>query len=275
VHWIRESPLLQLTREGLAVAVVLSGRPGLKGAVITTTDHMDKPMRILSPVITLAMVLTLLTVDGASAGAPTDQLHGAVDGVLKTLSDPELKKEAKTTERRRLIRASANDIFDFPEISRRTLGIHWQARTPSEREEFAALFSDLLESSYISKIESYSGEKIQYVAETNDGNQTVVRTRIISKQGVETPIDYRMLLQDGRWRAYDVTIEGVSLVGNYRSQFNTIIQRSGYADLVGKLKAKRGERPGPREVKGTSPGPAEVQRVQDRGTMPAAPRQAP
>ena len=247
------------------------------GAAITSTDHMDKPMRIPSLGIVLALVLTLLTVDDAAAGPPTDQLRGAVDGVLKTLSDPELKKEAKTMERRRLIRVAANDIFDFPEISRRTLGIHWQSRTPAEREEFAALFSDLLESSYISKIESYSGERIQYVGETNDGTQAVVRTRIISKQGVETPVDYRMFLQDGRWRAYDVTIEGVSLVSNYRSQFNAIIQRSGYADLVGKLKAKQGERPGAREVKGTSPGSGEVQRVQDRstGTQPATSRQAP
>ena len=106
----------------------------------------------------------------------------------------------------------------------------------------------MLEYSYISKIESYSGEKIQYVAETNDGNQAIVRTRIVSKQGIETPVDYRMLLQDGRWRAYDVTIEGVSLVANYRAQFNSIIQRSGYAELVARLKAKQGERPGPREV---------------------------
>jgi len=218
-------------------------------------------MRILSSGITLTVALTLLAVDGAWAGAPTDQLRGSVDSVLKTLSDPEMKKDVKTAERRRLIRAAAAEIFDFPEISRRTLAIHWQARTPTEREEFAALFSDLLESSYISKIESYSGEKIQYVAETNDGNQAVVRTRIVSKQGVETPVDYRMLLQDGRWRAYDVTIEGVSLVANYRAQFNSIIQRSGYTDLVARLKARQDERPGRREVeRGTAGGSPAVQR---------------
>ena len=205
-------------------------------------------MTILSSAIMLALTFTLIAVSGVSAGAPTDQLRGAVDSVLKTLSDPEMKKEAKTAERRRLIRAAAGEIFDFPEISRRTLATHWQGRTPAERQEFAALFSDLLEHSYISKIESYSGEKIQYVAETNDGNQAVVRTRIVSKQGIETPVDYRMLLQDGRWRAYDVTIEGVSLVANYRAQFNSIIQRSGYADLVSRLKTKQSERPGPREV---------------------------
>lgn len=226
-------------------------------------------MHVLSSGLTLALALTLLPVNGASAGPATDQLRGSIDSVLKTLSDPEMKKEAKTAERRRRIRTAAGEIFDFPEISRRTLAIHWQARTPAERQEFAALFSDLLEHSYISKIENYSGEKIQYVAETSDGNQAVVRTRIVSKQGTETPVDYRMLLQDGRWRAYDVTIEGVSLVANYRAQFNSIIQRSGYADLVGKLKAKQNERPGAREVeRGLDKGPVVAPATQQRREAP-------
>jgi phospholipid transport system substrate-binding protein len=206
-------------------------------------------MRTLSSGFTLAFALILLTVTGASAGAPTDQLRGSVDTVLKTLSDPEMKKEAKTVERRRIIRAAAGEIFDFPEISRRSLAVHWQARTPAERQQFVGLFGDMLEYSYISKIESYSGETIQYVGETIDGTQAVVRTRIVSKQGTATPVDYRMLVQDGRWRAYDVTIEGVSLVANYRAQFNSIIQRSGYPDLVSKLKAKQDERPGARQIK--------------------------
>jgi phospholipid transport system substrate-binding protein len=208
---------------------------------------LETPMRTLSSVVALALVLTL-TVNGASAGPPTDQLRGSVDGVLKTLSDPEMKKEAKTVERRRLIRAAASEIFDFSEISRRSLAVHWQARTPAERQQFVALFGDLLEHSYISKIEAYSGEKILYLGETIDGNQAIVRTRIVGKQGTEIPVDYRMLVEGGRWRAYDVSIEGVSLVANYRSQFNSIIQRSGYAELAAKLKAKQDERPGPREV---------------------------
>jgi phospholipid transport system substrate-binding protein len=205
-------------------------------------------MRTVLSGVALAWVLTLLTVNGTSAGPPTEQLRGSVDSVLKTLLDPEMKKEAKTAERRRLIRAAAGEIFDFSEISRRSLAVHWQARTPAERQQFVALFGDLLEHTYISKIEGYSGEKILYVGETIDGNQAVVRTRIVGKQGTETPVDYRMLVDGGRWRAYDVSIEGVSLVANYRSQFNSIIQRSGYAELAAKLKAKQDERPGPREV---------------------------
>jgi len=196
-----------------------------------------------------AAVLAALWLAGvAAAGAPTDQLHGSIDGVLKILSDPELKKEAKAVERRRAIRAVANDIFDFGEISRRSLAVHWQARAPAERQEFVALFSDLLENSYITKIESYSGEKIVYAGDSVDGPLAIVKTRLVTRQGTEVPVEYRMLLRDDRWRAYDVNIEGISLVANYRAQFNTIITRSGYPDLVAKLKAKRDERPGAREV---------------------------
>ena len=196
----------------------------------------------------LSIVLALAAARDAAAGPPTDQLRRSIDLVLKTLADPELKKEAKTAERRAMIRAIANDIFDFAEISQRSLGRHWQARTPAEREEFVRLFGDLLEHSYITKIESYSDEKIQYAGEIVDGDQAVVKTRIVTKQGTEIPVDYRTALRGERWRAYDVNIEGVSLIANYRTQFNTIIQRTGYPDLVAKLKAKQDERPGPRET---------------------------
>ena len=197
--------------------------------------------------VLLATVLAWLAVSDAAAGPPTDQVRGSIDRVLQVLSDPELKKDSKTTERRAAIRTVAGEIFDFAEISQRSLARHWAPRTPAERQEFVRLFGDLLEYSYITKIEAYSGEKIQYTGEVADGDQAVVKTRIVSKQGLEIPVDYRMFVKDNRWRAYDVNIEGVSLVANYRSQFNTVIQRTGYGDLVAKLKAKQDERPGPRE----------------------------
>ena len=198
--------------------------------------------------IALAAVLALLVARDALAGVPTDQLRGSIDLVLKIVTDPELKKEARTAERRRRIRAVVNQIFDFTEISQRSLGRHWQARTPAEREQFIALFGDLLENAYITKIESYSGEKIQYPGDVIDGDLALVKTRIVTKQETEIPVDYRMFLNGGRWAVYDVSIEGISLIGNYRTQFNAVIQRSGYPDLVAKLKAKQDERPGAREV---------------------------
>jgi len=196
----------------------------------------------------LAVLLLLWLAGGAAAGPPTDQLRASIDAVLKILSDPQLKTPTKAAERRRSIRAVANDIFDFAEISRRSLGPHWQARAPGERQEFVVLFGDLLESAYITKIEAYSGEKIVYASETVDGPLAVVKTRIVTPQSAEIPVDYRMLRREERWRTYDVTIEGVSLVANYRAQFNTIVSRSGYPDLVAKLRAKRDERPGARDV---------------------------
>ena len=204
-------------------------------------------MRVLMAVAALTGLLAMAS--GAVAGPATDQLHGSIDSVLKILSDPEMKKASKVAERRRAIRTVAGEIFDFGEISRRSLAAHWQARAPAERQEFVALFGDLLENAYISKIEGYSGEKILYVGEALDGTLAVVKTRIVTRQGTEIPVEYRMFRQGERWRAYDVNIEGISLVSNYRAQFNTIITRSGYPDLVTKLKAKRDERPGARELK--------------------------
>ena len=198
--------------------------------------------------VALAAVLALLVARDAVGGAPTAQLRGSIDLVLKIVTDPELKKEARTAERRRRIRAVVNQIFDFIEISQRSLGRHWQARTPAEREQFIALFGDLLENAYITKIESYSGEKIQYPGDVIDGDLALVKTRIVTKQETEIPVDYRMFLNGGRWAVYDVSIEGISLIGNYRTQFNAVIQRSGYPDLVAKLKAKQDERPGAREA---------------------------
>jgi len=187
-----------------------------------------------------AMVLT--SGEPAWAGAPTDQLRGRIDRVLQVLEDPALKEEARVAERRAAIRAMAHEIFDFRELSQRALARHWQARTPAERDEFVRLFADLLERSYIAKIETYSGgDRIQYTSETAEGKHAAVRTRIVTKSGPEIPVDYRLHRVDDRWLVYDVAIEGVSLVANYRAQFNRIIQTSSFKGLVAKLAAKNDE----------------------------------
>jgi phospholipid transport system substrate-binding protein len=201
-------------------------------------------MTVRATALGIAVVLTLAMAAGrpAWAGAPTEQLRTQIDRVIKVLEDPEMAKEARMVERRTMIRRVANDIFDFSETTRRSLGPHWQARTPQEREEVTRLYADLLERSYIGKIEMYSGEKIQFLGDTIDGDQATVRTRLVTRQGTDIPVDYRMHRVPGdRWLTYDVSIEGVSLVANYRAQFNKIIQTSGYASLVKKLAAKEQE----------------------------------
>jgi phospholipid transport system substrate-binding protein len=190
----------------------------------------------------LALAFTLVVLGGvAEAGIPTDQLRGATDRVLKVLQDPDLKQPAKSEMRRQQIRAIADEIFDWQETGKRALARHWQARSPKEQDEFSKLFSELIERSYIGRIEQYSGERVVYAGETIEGDLATVRTKLVTKSNTEIPVDYRMQKEGDRWRAYDVVIEGVSLVSNYRTQFNRIIQQSGYPELVNKLKAKQEE----------------------------------
>ena len=192
--------------------------------------------------IVLAGVLVVgLSSAPAAAGVPTDQLKGAVERVLKTLDDPALKGDARVGDRRVAVRKIANEIFDFSEIAKRSMARHWQPLSEAQRTEFVGLFADLLERSYISKIETYGGEKIQYTAERADGEFATVSTRIITKNGTEVPVDYRMIKRADRWLVYDVSIEGVSLVSNYRTQFNKIIQTTSYNGLVSKLRNKQDE----------------------------------
>jgi phospholipid transport system substrate-binding protein len=198
-------------------------------------------MRSLRRVLAAALVLAALGAAPVQAGPPTDQLKTQIDRVVRLLEDPEYKKDGKVRERRTQVRRIANEIFDFTETARRSLARHWTARTPAEREEFVGLFADLLERSYLSKIELYGGERIGYLGESLEGDLALVRTRIVTRQGTEIPIDYRMRRHGDKWLVYDVVIEGVSLVANYRSQFNKIIQTSSYQELVKKMKTKQEE----------------------------------
>jgi len=179
------------------------------------------------------MLLVFLAASIARAGEATDQVRRSVDEVIKVV-----QSQPDGPARRAEIRRIANRLFDFEETAKRALGPHWQQRTPAEREEFVRLFSDLLEAAYVGKIDLYQGEKIAYVGETVDGDQATVKTRIVTKQGTEVPVDYRLLREKDGWRVYDVVIEGVSLVGNYRTQFNKIIQTSSFEDLVKRMRAK-------------------------------------
>ena len=183
--------------------------------------------------LTLTAIFALVTAGTAVAGEPTDQVRRSVDEVLKIV-----QSQPDGPARRTAVRQAANRLFDFEETAKRALGPHWQQRTPAEHEEFVRLFSDLLEAAYVGKIDLYQGEKITYVGETVDGDQATVKTRIVTKQGNEVPVDYRLSREKDRWRVYDVIIEGVSLVADYRTQFNKIIQTSSYDDLVKRMRAK-------------------------------------
>lgn len=190
------------------------------------------------------LLLCLLTPFPLIAGAPTDQIRASVDKVLAILNNPRFKSEARSTERRDQLRQAISSRFDFSEMARRSLGSHWRRRSPAEQEEFVRLFADLLERSYLDRIEAFNNESIIYHKENLDKNFAEVESRIVTHKGGEFAINYKSFLVNGEWKIYDVVIENISLVNNYRSQFNRIITNSSYEELVRKMKEKQIEMAG-------------------------------
>jgi phospholipid transport system substrate-binding protein len=174
----------------------------------------------------------------AMAGVPTDQVRGTVDSVLTILQDPALKSADKRKERREQLSKVISARFDFAEMARRSLGTQWQSLTASEKQQFVELFMDLLRDAYIEEIESYKGEKVIYRRETQEDKFAFVQTTLKSPEGTEYKIDYRLHLVDNDWKVYDVVIEDISLVNNYRSQFARVINRSSYDGLIRALREK-------------------------------------
>ncbi len=174
-----------------------------------------------------------------SAGVPTDQVRATVDKIVAILKNPNLKSEGKTKERREQLRQVVYSKFDFAEMAKRSLGANWRQRTAEQRHEFVAIFTDLLEDSYVSKVEAYTNEKYSFIRETLDKDYAEVESKIATKNGDEISIGYRLRLADGEWKIYDVVVENISLVNNYRSQFNRIIANSSYEELIRKMKEKQ------------------------------------
>jgi phospholipid transport system substrate-binding protein len=176
------------------------------------------------------------------AGEPTDQIKQTTDKILSIITNPALKPPSKTAEREKLIRQAVDERFDWEGMARRALATHWAKRTLEERKEFVRLFADLLERTYRRKVEDYSGEKVLYEGETKDGDYVKVKVKIVTKKNKDIPVEYRLKKEGNDWFVYDVSIEGVSLVNNYRTQFNNIIVQSSYENLVKRLRDKAEER---------------------------------
>lgn len=173
----------------------------------------------------------------AFAGPPTDSMKGTIDEVLRIIRDKELKQAAKAEERRSLLEKVVAERFDYQEMSRRALGAPWNQLSDKEKQEFVSLFQTLLTNSYAEKVESYSGEGVQYLNERTEKDYAEVRTKILSGK-TEIPLDYRLINHGADWRVYDVVVDGVSLVNNYRGQFTKILRASSYPDLVDQLRKK-------------------------------------
>ena len=195
-------------------------------------------MRYRNKVVIAGLLLLILTSVDANAGLPTDQIKSTVDRAVMVLKDPRLKPAAKLKERRDQLRQILFSRFDFTEMAKRALGSNWRRRTPQEQEEFVRLFTDVLEHAYAEIIESYSDEKITYIYERIDGSYADVASKIFTSRGEEYSINYKVHLISNEWKVYDVIAENISLVNNYRSQFNRVIANASYEELVRRLRDK-------------------------------------
>ena len=198
-------------------------------------------MRLQRSVIAVAALwLGAVLAAPAWAGQPADQLSASIDRIIKILNDPELKRPAKAKQRQAAVRRMASEVFDFEEFARRSLGRHWDARTPAEQAEFVQLFRLLLERVLTGKLDLYDGEKIVVVGDVIDGvhgDEATVKMLVGAKQGA-VPLDFWMVQRGSHWRACDIVIGGVSLVRNYRAQFDKVIKRTSYQQLVKQVREK-------------------------------------
>ena len=186
----------------------------------------------------LAVTLARLN-DRAEAGVPTEQVRATVDRVLAILKDPKLKADGAEKKRRAELSNAILPRFDFEEMAKRSLGSEWRRRTPAEQKEFVNLFTDLLRESYVTTIESYRGDRVVYRKETQDDRFAEVGTAVITEQDQEFVIIYKMHLASSDWKVYDVVLENISIVNNFRSQFRRVLGKSSFADLLQTMRERK------------------------------------
>ncbi len=174
------------------------------------------------------------------AGEPLDLVRTAVDKAVQILKDPKLQPADKKKERIDRLREAVNPIFDYQEMAKRALGTHWRRRTPAEQEEFVILFRDFLEGIYSDKIDLYGGEKVLFGRQTVDEDFAQVESTIINPKGEEIAVNYKLRRVNGKWKVYDAVVENISIINNYRSQFDRVISGSSYQELVKRLREKVG-----------------------------------
>lgn len=169
------------------------------------------------------------------AQSPTTVVRGTIGKVIRILTNEDLKGPEHNEKRHQLLEQVIGKRFDYKEMSKRTLSARWRELTRQEQAEFVELFKEFLSEKYADKLDNYSGEQVKYLDQRLQGDFAEVRTMLISSK-TELPMTYRLLKKSGGWQVYDIVIDGVSLVKNYRSQFRRVIRDSSYAELVGKIK---------------------------------------
>jgi len=182
------------------------------------------------------MLLAVAVCSVAFAGEPQNRLKTGIDKVIAILSDSALKAPSKRLDRQAKLRTVADSFFDWRELSKRAVAESWSKYTPKQQDEFVASFSELLQKTYIRKLEKFNNEKVEYLKEQVDGNHAFINTQVIMKDK-SIPINYVMIKHD-QWMVYDVVIEGVSLVKNYRTQFAKILSKESPEALIQRIKDK-------------------------------------
>ena len=191
--------------------------------------------------VRMTLILCLIFPLSAFAGVPLETVKGHVDKVLDVLRDPSLKAESAKKAKKDRIRTISEKMFDFTELSKRTLAQNWSKFNPGQQKEFVELYTSLLEDTYANKIMAYTDEKIVFGKEVALTEKTVeVQSSVLRKNG-DIPLYYKVILKDGVWRVYDVVIEGVSLINNYRSQFREILSNKPPESLLETLRKKVGK----------------------------------
>lgn len=213
----------------------VSAKPGSRGFLFHTGGTL-KAFSIFAGIMGFALLL-FTAASARERDSATQAVRTTVDEVMQILSDEQLKQPERVQERREFVQRIINQRVDYEEMGKRTLGLHWRTLSESDKKEFVSLFRTFLSNSYEDRFDEYSGEQVRYLAEHRQGDFAEVRTKLASHK-VIVPLDFRLVWKSGQWWVYDLVVDGISLVRNYRAQFTRIIQSSSYQGLLEKLKTK-------------------------------------
>jgi phospholipid transport system substrate-binding protein len=196
----------------------------------------------MSALRTFSLFVTLAALSAfagpAAAASPTETVQAAIQRVFADDGATQVRT-ASTADHRAQIRQVAESLFDFREMARLSLGDRWQSLSDAEQGEFTRLFTNLIVASYTSKIDLYAGD-IRYLGERVDGAEAAVQSQLVTPKGSQISLEYRLNYGQERWTVYDVSVDGVSLVGNYKTQFTHLLQRTSFADLLKTMRQKAG-----------------------------------
>jgi phospholipid transport system substrate-binding protein len=200
--------------------------------------HKHKVLRSICTISTTIFLCGTLA-QRVNAGVPAEQIQSAIEKVVSILKDPALKTESKKKERLDQLRQVIYSKFDFAEMAKRSLGSQWQRRRPEEQQQFVKLFTEMIENAYMDNLVAYNGEKVTITNEKLDHEYAEVETKIVNNKGEEYAVNYKLRQASSDWKIYDVVIENISLVNNYRAQFSRVIARSSFEELLRRMKDKQ------------------------------------